>query len=181
MEVDILAVDIRRDVSDIAHIFIIYVVEARAAIHGDVVIDLIRHTELQSEVVLLTLDVAAHTVGWCLRCQSLTVEDCRNERYLPLETWQSVVEDSLSSTAGERESGLKGPLVVDHRSLERRQYGHRRLTTEALLTVVVATIEFERLIERCALERRHGYRRGDITGLIYVLHVEREVESLRQE
>ena len=74
MEVDVVTVDISGDIGDITEILIIYVIEACATVDGQMVVDLIGDTKLETEVILLAFDITAYAVRRCCRGEALAIE-----------------------------------------------------------------------------------------------------------
>lgn len=157
-------------------LYIVYVVEACTAINSEFVVYLIGCPQLQSEVVLLSVNVAAYTICRCRRAESLFGKQRRNKRNLAFEGGKTSIESSLSSPTYYAETHLEAPLFVVLGNLERWEDRHRRLSFKLFDTLIVAPIQSERLIERCALQCRNGHSGVDGTGLINVLHVERNVQ-----
>ena len=65
-----MAVDVHGDVGNASLILVVDVVEAEAAIDSQVLIDLVGGTKLESEDVLLTVNVALYGVAWRVASQS---------------------------------------------------------------------------------------------------------------
>ena len=132
IEILVLAVDVHGDVGNASLILVVDVVEAEAAIDSQILIDLVGGTKLESEDVLLTVDVALYGVARRVASQSEVdailllvggvgqLQNGGQQGHLALEGSETAVEGTLTATAHEAEGKLKSPLVVVQGRLYRR-------------------------------------------------------------
>ena len=155
VEVLVVSAYIGRDVGDVPFVLVVDIVETCAAVYGQMLVDLVGDTQLESEVVLLTAHVALHTVGGS-RClllseelcedRQLLVDQCGEQRNLPFEAGQTVVEGGLPAAARQSESGLKAPSVLVVGYLEGRKNRNRSFSLIELAAVCrVTAVQPERV------------------------------------
>ena len=149
--------DVHGDVGNASLILVVDVVEAEAAIDSQVLIDLVGGTKLESEDVLLTVNVALYGVARRVASQSEVdailllvggvgqLQDGGQQGHLALEGSETAVEGTLTATAHQAEGKLKSPLVVVQGCLYRRYERGRSFTLEMLDAVGVASVEAQRM------------------------------------
>ena len=176
--------DVGADSGDASCVFVVDVVEAETAVGCQVLIELIGRSELEAEDVLLSLDVAAHTIagggGAEAEVEAILLligavgglEKGGNHGNGALEGTQSVAVGAFAAAADEGETGLETPFVVVESGLYRWQYRNGGLALEGLDTICITSVEGERVVEWCALE--DGYRHPALDGacLVDILNVE---------